>query len=129
MHNLNKFKMFTIIFICMFVFVVAAIYTNTKEASENKIKGNQQNTEQKTDVVSNEGTVDNSQIENLSMRVDELSQRINQITGNPEEMDNNRMKCNIQGVIDGDRIEELSPETSIQEAKINGKEIVLICSF
>ena len=78
---------------------------------------------------SNSGSADNSEIEHLSMRIDELSQRINEINGNPEEMDNNRMKCNIQGLIDGDHIEELSPETSIQEAKINGREIVLICTF
>lgn len=130
MHNLNKFKIFTIMFICMFVFVVAAIYTNTKEASENKMNANQQNKQQKSDTISNNNTpVDNTQIEHLSMRVNELADRVNQITGNPEDLDNNRLKCNVQGVLDGDHIEELSPETSIQEAKINGRELVLICTF
>ena len=38
MDGLNKFKILTIVFLCMFVFVIAAIYTNTKEVTENKTK-------------------------------------------------------------------------------------------
>ena len=38
MESLNKFKILTIIFICMFVFVVAAIYANTKDVTEGKVK-------------------------------------------------------------------------------------------
>ena len=38
MEGLNKFKVLTIAFICMFVFVVAAIYSNTKDATMKKEK-------------------------------------------------------------------------------------------
>ena len=41
MDGLNKFKILTIVFLCMFVFVIAAIYTNTKEVTENKTNANQ----------------------------------------------------------------------------------------
>ena len=36
MENINKFKVFTIVIICTFVFVIAAIYTNTKDVTEDK---------------------------------------------------------------------------------------------
>ena len=37
MESMNKFKVLTVIIVCMFLFVIAAIYSNTKDvATSNK---------------------------------------------------------------------------------------------
>lgn len=129
MNGLNKFKMFTIIFICMFVFVVGAIYTNTKEVSENKTQANKQaqnDSAPKTPNV-NQNMQGNEQINDLYWKVDELSRKVEEISNNSSE--GTSLSCNVQGVLDGDKIEELTSDAALQEARDNGRELVLICSF
>lgn len=132
MNGLNKFKMITIVFICMFIFVVAAIYTNTKEASVQKLQTNQQGQSENGDAnnIENGNTVsgDNPQIQDLYVRIDELSQRIEDLS-HDRNSDGTSISCNIQGILNGDNIEELTQESAIQEARDNGKELVMICSF
>ena len=36
MESMNKFKALTVIIVCMFVFVIAAIYSNTKDVATSK---------------------------------------------------------------------------------------------
>ena len=60
MEGLNKFKVLTIAFICMFVFVVAAIYSNTKDATMKKEK---QKAEQMANREGDNISVDNAQLE------------------------------------------------------------------
>lgn len=130
MDGLNKFKILTIIFLCMFVFVVAAIYTNTKEVTENKTNANQKiKAEQKKDDMNaeeNEISQDNSNLQDLSMKVDVLTKRLDELqNGNSS----NKLNCQVQGIMDGDRIEQLTQEAAMQEAKENNRELVLTCRY
>ena len=83
MDGLNKFKILTIVFLCMFVFVIAAIYTNTKEVTENKTNANQKiKVEQnKNDMNEEENEIsqDNSSLQDLSIKVDVLTKRLDEL--------------------------------------------------
>lgn len=132
MDGLNKFKVLTIIFLCMFVFIIAAIYTNTKEVTENKTQLNHKisNEQIKDKIISGENIIsqDNSQLQDLSLKVEQLSRRIDEIA-NSRNSDGTNLNCRVQGVMDGDRVEQLSQEAAMQEAKVNNKELVMTCSF
>lgn len=132
MESLNKFKVLTVILLCMFLFVIAAIYTNTKDVSTGKVKmKNEAANEQlqqniKSDIAGvseNSGMVEDlsGQINLLNQRVDELSEKVN----NSE----SAMKCQIYGSMTDNGIEQLTPEAAIQEAKVNNRELVVTCSF
>lgn len=131
MEGLNKFKVLTIVFLCMFVFVIAAIYTNTKDASENKTQETQKlQEEQVRDQIASESnniSSDNAQLQELSMRLDNLTQRLDEMNSSSS---GKRLNCNIQGVLDeNSNIEQLTQDAALQEAQNNGKELVLTCSF
>ena len=84
MESMNKFKVLTIIVICMFIFAIAAIYSNTKDASEGKLQAKQQaqneqvqdeiKTNENTDETNNSDTT--TQIGVLNRRIDELNDKI-----------------------------------------------------
>ena len=84
MRELNKFQIVTVIFLLMFVFVVGAIYTNTKDAVENKIRteNNVQNTDDYYKYKQNLSSVEIDKIKNLSQRVDLLEQKITNYINN-----------------------------------------------
>ncbi len=131
MEGLNKFKVLTIVFLCMFVFVIAAIYTNTKDVSENKTQETQKlQEEQVRDQIASESnniSSDNAQLQELSMRLDNLTQRLDEMNSSSS---GKRLNCNIQGVLDeNSNIEQLTQDAALQEAQNNGKELVLTCSF
>ena len=76
MEGLNKFKVLTIAFICMFVFVVAAIYSNTKDATMKKEK---QKAEQTANREGDNISVDNAQLEELYIKVNELNKSVEEL--------------------------------------------------
>lgn len=136
MESLNKFKILTIIFICMFVFVVAAIYANTKDVTEGKVKlkNSAENSQVQGDVnnemangTENSEVVNNleMQIETLNRRVDELNEKLNN-SGNAS---STGLNCRIIGAMTDNGIEQLTEEAAVQEAKINNREMVITCSF
>lgn len=131
MEGLNKFKVLTIVFLCMFVFVIAAIYTNTKDVSENKTQETQKLQEEHVrDQIASESnniSSDNAQLQELSMRLDNLTQRLDEMNSSSS---GKRLNCNIQGVLDeNSNIEQLTQDAALQEAQNSGKELVLTCSF
>ena len=81
MQELSKFQITTIIFLLMFVFVIGAIYTNTKDAANKKLDENNNNFQQRAqedyNYEQNIISENNNQIQNLSNRIDELSQQVN----------------------------------------------------
>ena len=123
MEGLNKFKVLTIAFICMFVFVVAAIYSNTKDATMKKEK---QKAEQMANREGDNISVDNAQLEELYIKVNELNKRF-------EDMDlqksGNNVNCEIRGVMGDNGLEELTIDAALQEARDNGRELVMGCHF
>lgn len=123
MEGLNKFKVLTIAFICMFVFVVAAIYSNTKDATMKKEK---QKAEQMANREGDNISVDNAQLEELYIKVNELNKSVEEL--NLQKAGNN-VNCEIRGVMGDNGLEELTIDAALQEARDNGRELVMGCHF
>lgn len=123
MEGLNKFKVLTIAFICMFVFVVAAIYSNTKDATMKKEK---QKAEQMANRDGDNISVDNAQLEELYIKVNELNKSVEEL--NLQKSGNN-VNCEIRGVMGDNGLEELTIDAALQEARDNGRELVMGCHF
>lgn len=123
MEGLNKFKVLTIAFICMFVFVVAAIYTNTKDATMKKEK---QKAEQMANREGDNISVDNAQLEELYIKVNELNKSVEEL--NLQKSGNN-VNCEIRGIMGDNGLEELTIDAALQEARDNGRELVMGCHF
>lgn len=123
MEGLNKFKVLTIAFICMFVFVVAAIYSNTKDATMKKQK---QKAEQTANREGDNISVDNAQLEELYIKVNELNKSVEEL--NLQKSGNN-VNCEIRGVMGDNGLEELTIDAALQEARDNGRELVMGCHF
>ena len=123
MEGLNKFKVLTIAFICMFVFVVAAIYTNTKDAT---VKKEKQKAEQMANSEGDNSSVDNAQLEELYVKVNELNKRFEDID---LQKAGNSVNCQVRGVMGDNGIEELTIDAALQEARDNGKDLVMTCHF
>lgn len=132
MESMNKFKVLTIIVICMFIFAIAAIYSNTKDASEGKLQAKQQaqneqvqdeiKTNENTDETNNSDTA--TQIDVLNRRIDELNDKIGNSDNNGTPLD-----CKIYGSMTSSSIEPLSPDAAVQEAKVNNNDLVITCSM
>ena len=123
MEGLNKFKVLTIAFICMFVFVVAAIYSNTKDATMKKEK---QKAEQMANREGDNISVDNAQLEELYIKVNELNKSVEEL--NLQKSGNN-VNCEIRGIMGDNVLEELTIDAALQEARDNGRELVMGCHF
>lgn len=123
MEGLNKFKVLTIAFICMFVFVVAAIYSNTKDAT---IKKEKQKAEQMANREGDNISVDNAQLEELYIKVNELNKSVEEL--NIQKSGNN-VNCEIRGIMGDNGLEELTIDAALQEARDNGRELVMGCHF
>lgn len=123
MEGLNKFKVLTIAFICMFVFVVAAIYSNTKDATMKKEK---QKAEQTANREGDNISVDNAQLEELYIKVNELNKSVEEL--NLQKSGNN-VNCEIRGIMGDNGLEELTIDAALQEARDNGRELVMGCHF
>lgn len=123
MEGLNKFKVLTIAFICMFVFVVAAIYTNTKDAT---VKKEKQKAEQMANREGDNISVDNAQLEELYVKVNELNKRFEDLD---LQKSGNNVNCEIRGIMGDNGLEELTIDAALQEARDNGRELVMGCHF
>lgn len=123
MEGLNKFKVLTIAFICMFVFVVAAIYSNTKDVTMKKEK---QKAEQMANREGDNISVDNAQLEELYIKVNELNKSVEEL--NLQKSGNN-VNCEIRGIMGDNGLEELTIDAALQEARDNGRELVMGCHF
>ena len=123
MEGLNKFKVLTIAFICMFVFVVAAIYSNTKDATMKKEK---QKAEQMANREGDNISVDNAQLEELYIKVNELNKSVEEL--NLQKSGNN-VNCEIRGIMGDNGLDELTIDAALQEARDNGRELVMGCHF
>ncbi len=126
MESINKFKVLTVVIICMFIFVVAAMYSNTKDVViEKNVKPKTLSTDYKQKPTVDKGglTVDDlqNQIEFLTKRVDEMSERnISTSSG---------LDCKIIGVSTSQGIYKLTPSEAIDEVKNSGAELVIKCSL
>jgi uncharacterized protein YlxW (UPF0749 family) len=129
MEGMNKFKVLTVIVVFLFIFAVSAMYTNTKEASRDKarqnaqVEGVQQPQEEESDFAPARTTVSDSQISELNDKIDTLSARVDSVEASTS------MTCRVFGVRTDNGIEQLSASSAVSEARDNGEELVLSCSF
>ena len=131
MESMNKFKVLTILIMCVFVFVIAAIYTNTKEvaAKKEKIQQGQAESSQAKEVkeveyADNEFANVVNDVSNLTQRVDELTSRLND-----REASTKTVRCKILGVLSDGSVEELAPDEAVQDAKMSGNSLVVTCKL
>ena len=126
MESMNKFKVLTIVVICLFVFVIAAIYTNTKEAAVKKQQVQKEHVESKEVKEVEYSDKDFAKVvedlSSLNRKVDDLTNRVNN-----NEASTNTVKCKILGTLSDGGVEELSSDAAIQDAKINNNPLVITC--
>ena len=128
MQELSKFKVFTVAFICLFVFVVAVIYTNTKEMAETKTGSIQK---ERNIQHNREIRYDRREVKNNALNIQELNQRLNDLTRKVNNLEDSgsKMNCKIQGVMTENGLEAISSDFSLSEASNSRREIVMTCSF
>lgn len=135
MNGLNKFQALTIVFICMFVFVIAAFYTNTKEEVSKKTnlnnekmvqnQNNNQNNNQNTTAYDS-ANEDRQRLYQLIDDVQDLSGKVDEFIVNEGR---DKVVCTMEGFFNDGNVEQIPSDTSIQEIKDNGKQLILFCSF
>jgi hypothetical protein len=70
-------------------------------------------------------------VQELQKMMDKRSQnkqKLSDITDN-ENSDSDKLNCDIKGFMSGDILVPVSEVESLKEAKENGKELVMLCSF
>ena len=109
MDSMNKFKVLTIIIICMFLFIIAAIYSNTKDAAVGKTQTKVQSTESNKRNYVEQNTNDSQQ---LQSQIEMLNKRIDEMSSNSS----SDLICKIIGVFIDNSIEAVK---SLEEKNIN----------
>lgn len=131
MENINKFKVFTIIIICTFVFAIGAMYTNTKDVTNDKTADQQEAYQQEEDrYIRNSSNDVQAELRNINRRLDELSAKVNN-NRNRRNSDTSgtNLKCKIAGTLSNRGMEEMSPNAAVNDARINNNDLVILCSF
>ncbi len=148
MQEFSKYRVITAGFILMFIFIVAAIYTNTKDIANKKLKSGdivqeqvqQPVTEQEiqttefnrkdfatqssnNSINNNEET--NNKILQITERLDELERKV----FSPANDNDKSVRCMVQGIIDDGHIVPLSSQEAVKESRANGKEVLITCVF
>ena len=151
MHGISKYKVTMVTIVLMFIFVIAAIYSNTKDAAEQKIRLNEtpqnqsvsninieqnspinieQNSPVKDDNVDiktsdNEDAL-NAKLFALTERVDNVEKAIFVSKNNSDETG---IRCSVKGIIKDEHFVPMESEQAIKESKTSGNEVVLSCVF
>ncbi|MBR1618471.1 hypothetical protein IJ674_01090 [bacterium] len=148
MQEFSKYRIITVGFILMFIFIVAAIYTNTRDIANKKLKSSDTMQEQIQQPITELGTqtaefgnsdfVTQNDDKNISNN-EETNNKIMQITERIDELerkvfapanDNDKsVRCMVQGIIDDGHIVPLSSSEAVNESRTNGKEVLITCVF
>lgn len=138
MREFSKFRVITVGFILMFIFAIAAMYSNTKDIAAQKLKDNENYENKVDDIIPPEQNFPNIKFDNISdnefetnngnleKRVQILEETVSNISVNKS---NSSLNCQIRGILDNEDVIPLSSEESIEEAKLNNKEIVITCTI
>ncbi|MBQ8668957.1 hypothetical protein IJ472_04195 [bacterium] len=127
MESMNKFKVLTIAFICMFVFAIGAMYSNTKDAAGGKAKEKTQATQGQEAAKQPSKYQQTAEYADINRQLDFINQRIDELSGNSAM--SGGMICKIIGVRTDDGIDQMGQDEAIEEAKSSGAEIVVSCSL
>ena len=144
MQEFSKYRVITAGIILMFIFAVAAIYTNTKDAAMKKMKNNAVETIQEQPIIEQGTSIKNipdiatqnsdsninnnetgNQILQITERLDELERKVFA----PQNDNDKSVRCMVQGVISDGHIVPLSTQDAVNESRTNGKEVIITCVF
>lgn len=133
MPEFSKFRLITVAIILMFIFVVAAIYTNTKDAANN-IKNQEQEIKineipQQEEEAVQEISETEKQLQNLMERIDYLEKKVAQPPEPQQTAQTQGVRCDIKGIIVNNRIVPLSAQDAVNESKNNGNDVLIVCNF
>ena len=136
MESMNKFKVLTVMIIGVFVFAIAAMYVNTKDVTEQKAQENSAYEQKEDDYEINsrrESEISNIMysVNRLERKVSELSQKVekNDRTPKTSESKQGEMRCRMLGTRSNGEIIQLPPEAVLQDARVNGRDIIVSCSL
>jgi len=141
MQGLNKFRIITAAFILMFIFAIAAMYTNTKDITAQRIKNSANSGMSTTAPAGNNNSLNNNklqfneqmdnqsftQLQNLNGRIEQLERSVRNLNGEVAQLTESGLACKIRGILDNGEVISLPPAESIAEAKMNKREIVITC--
>lgn len=139
MQQYSKYRIITVGFILMFIFAIAAIYTNTKDIVAQKTNMNKAAEQQKINnnqndirnTVIDESDYSDSQNE-IRNKLSDLNNRIHDLEKAVFAKDNTEdigVHCRIQGIADDGHFIPMSDEEAINESKENNKEVIISCIF
>lgn len=139
MDGLNKFKIITIGFICIFILLVSAMYTTTKNvAQKQEVEQEQQEQLRQQAIANRQARMEREQSINRNSNQDNMSNEFytlkNQVEYMSRDIENlkaneSQMRCRVQGIYNNGTIEETSTDYALREARNRGEDIVLICNF
>ena len=151
MQEYSKFRVITAGFILMFIFVVAAMYTNTKDITAQKVRdaelsrrnsrsintvnhevNNNTSFQKKQPELkfddNNSDTYNDENIERLTNRMDQLERAFRLLESEVNPNPQSPLNCQIRGILDNGDVVPLSAKDSLEEANMNNKEVVITCS-
>ncbi len=134
MPEFSKFRLITVGIILMFIFVVAAIYTNTKDAANSMKEKEQQEIKineipQLEEQPEPEISETEKQLQNLTERIDYLEKKAAQTPEVQPAARTEGVRCSIKGIVANGRLVPLSAQDSVNESKNNGNDVFIICNF
>ena len=134
MQQYSKYRIITVGFILMFIFAIAAIYTNTKDIVAKKTDMNKVREQQQI-----ENNFDNTNVVNQTSQ-NEIDYKLSDLTGRIESLEskvyskadsneNIGVRCHVQGISNDGVFVPMSDQDAIREARENSKEVVITCTF
>ena len=148
MQEFSKYKVITFGLVLMFVFVIAAIYANTKDIALQKSKtmpdsSTQQVNNTSTDTQSSMETelsdntpavvTENNNNNDLGNKILNLTERIDNIerTVFAPKNDNadSGVRCSVKGIINDGHFVPMSDSDALRESRENNKEVLITCTF
>ncbi len=146
MQEFSKYKVITFGLVLMFVFVIAAIYTNTKDIASQKSKTMQDSSQQQinststdaqaqieTELSDNTPAVVTENNNDLGNKILNLTERIDNIerTVFAPKNDNadSGVRCSVKGIINDGHFMPMSDSDALRESRENNKEVLITCIF
>lgn len=145
MQEFSKYRMITAGIILMFIFAIAAIYTNTKDATIKKTQGKTSVEQQLPQPVigeatkienpedfttqNNNTTINNNETNNQFLQITERLDELERKVFAPQNNNDGSVRCTVQGILNDGHIIPLSSQEAVNESRTNGKEVLITCVF
>lgn len=146
MQEFSKYKVITFGLVLMFVFVIAAIYTNTKDIALQKSKTMQDSSQQQINSTSTDTqaqietefndntpavvTDNNNDLGNKILNLTERIDNIERTVFAPKNYNvDSGVRCSVKGIINDEHFVPMSVSDALRESRENNKEVLITCIF